>query len=136
MAGGSVTNVDFFVGTNFLGAATASPFKVTGTLATAGSYALTAVATAGGLSATSSVVNVTVVAPLPISITGAAYNQGAFSFSYNADPGTAYLIDISSNLVSWLPLSTNLAASNPATFQDTTAAAPFRFYRVSRLANP
>jgi glucose/arabinose dehydrogenase len=57
---GSVTNVSFFDGTALLGRTNNTPYTVTASLA-AGNHALTAVATDnGGLSATSSVVNVTV----------------------------------------------------------------------------
>jgi hypothetical protein len=57
---GSVTNVQFFDGTTLLGATNNTPYTVTANLAL-GSHTLTAVATDnGGLSTTSSVVNVTV----------------------------------------------------------------------------
>ncbi len=131
-----MTNVQYFAGSTPLGSATASPYRVSATLTNAGSYALTAVATAGGLSATSSVVNITVTAPVPISLAGSAFSSGAFSFSYNSVVGANYVVDASSNLVSWVPFSTNTAASNPAKFTDTAAASPFRFYRVSRVTNP
>ena len=59
---GSVTNVSFFDGATLLGATNHTPYTVSASLA-AGAHALTAVATDNlGLSATSSVVNVTVTA--------------------------------------------------------------------------
>jgi glucose/arabinose dehydrogenase len=61
---GTVTNVAFFDGTTFLGQTNNTPYTVTATLAP-GSHPLTAVATDnGGLSTTSSVVNVTVNAAI------------------------------------------------------------------------
>ena len=58
---GTVTNVAFYQGTTLLGNATSAPFTFTTANLFAGSYALTAVATDNnGLSATSSVVNVTI----------------------------------------------------------------------------
>jgi glucose/arabinose dehydrogenase/plastocyanin len=57
---GNVTNVSFFDGTTFLGGTNNTPYTVTANLAI-GSHALTAIATdSGGLSTTSSVVNVSV----------------------------------------------------------------------------
>src|ERR1051325_4540137 len=52
VSGGTVTNVEYFAATTSLGRATVSPFNVTGSIMAAGSYQLTAVATAGGGSAT------------------------------------------------------------------------------------
>ena len=72
---GSVTNVGFFDGAIFLGGASQSPYTVTATLG-AGVHPLTAVATDNlGLSATSSVVSVTISAansPPSVTITNPA----------------------------------------------------------------
>jgi glucose/arabinose dehydrogenase len=67
---GSVTNVQFFDGATSLGNDATSPYSVTASLAV-GSHALTAVATDnGGLSTTSSIVNITVnIANNPPSVT-------------------------------------------------------------------
>jgi hypothetical protein len=67
---GSVTNVAFFDGTTFLGRTNDLPYTVAVHLA-AGAHPLTAVATDnGGLSTTSSVLNVTVSARLTIQLMG------------------------------------------------------------------
>lgn len=74
---GSVTNVEFFAGAVSLGSDSASPYSVTANLPP-GSHPLTAVATDNlGLSATSSVVNVTVSAgnsPPSVTITNPVEN--------------------------------------------------------------
>jgi glucose/arabinose dehydrogenase len=74
---GSVTNVSFFDGGTFLGRTNNTPYTVTASLAVGG-HALTAVATDnGGLSTTSTVVNVTVSAanvPPSVTITNPAEN--------------------------------------------------------------
>jgi len=69
-ADGSITNVSFFEGATLLGQPNNTPYSVTATFA-AGAHALTAVATDNaGLSATSSVVNITVsVTNLPLRAT-------------------------------------------------------------------
>ncbi len=78
--GNAVTNVTFFANTNLLGAARNAPFQLISGSLGAGSYALTAVASAGGLSATSAVVNITAVTPVPVSVSSAAVTNGQFSF--------------------------------------------------------
>jgi len=134
--GGSVTNVEFFAGTASLGHATASPFSVTGSIAAPGAYALTAVATAAGVSGTSSVVNISVVAPLAVSLTAPSAGRGLFSFSYSANPGLSYVVQSSSNLVDWVPVATNTASSTLVPFSEGLTAKPSRYYRVGRLPNP
>jgi hypothetical protein len=136
VGGGTVTNVEYFAGTNSLGLATVSPFKVTGSISIPGSYALAAVATAAGVSATSAVVNITIISPVPVSLTAAGIANGLFSFSYSANPGLSYIIQASSNLFDWAPVGTNVALSNPVLFSDTFTTNNSRYYRVGRLPNP
>ena len=58
---GSVSRVDFFAGTQLVGTAATAPYSITWSNASAGTYALTAVALDnGGASGTSSPINVTV----------------------------------------------------------------------------
>jgi hypothetical protein len=52
--------------------------------------------------------------------------QGEFSLKFNGPPGTAYVIQASSNLSAWTPVLTNTA---PFTFSDL-ASRTYRFYRV------
>ncbi len=59
--GGSVTNVQFFTNGVSVGSVTAAPFSITASNLTVGSYVLAAVATAGGISSTSSVITVSVI---------------------------------------------------------------------------
>jgi hypothetical protein len=134
--GGAVTNVQFFVNTNSLGNANTAPFSVTGSFPAPGAYALTAVATAAGVSVTSPVVNITVVAPLPVTLTVASASAGLFAFSYTANPGLNYVVEISTNLVSWAPVATNTASSALAPFSEALSVGPPRYYRVARLPNP
>ena len=135
ISGGSVTNVQFFAGSNLLGQAGASPFTITASLA-AGAYALTAVATAGGVTGTSSVVNITVVAPIPVAIAAPVAADGAFSFNYSVNPGLSYVVQGSTNLVDWVPILTNTPSGGVATFSQATTNAPSLYYRVGLLPNP
>ena len=136
VSGGTVTNVQYFAGAAGLGQATVAPFSVTGSLPAAGNYALTAVATAGGLSATSAVVNISVVTPVAITLSSPHVGSNQFIFSYTANPGLSYVVQNSSNLISWSAVATNVATSNPVIFTNTFVSNSTRFYRVGRLPNP
>jgi hypothetical protein len=136
VSSGSVTNVAFFANTTVLGAARTPPFTFTATNLSAGPYALSAVATASGISATSSVVNVTVVSPVAISSVSPAVVNNHFTFAYSANTGLTYVVQSSSNLFDWVSVLTNVATSNPVTYSDSSIRGGPRFYRVGRLPNP
>jgi hypothetical protein len=136
VGGGTVTNVQYFAGTNSLGQAATAPYNVTGNISAPGGYALTAVATAAGLSGTSPVVNITVVAPVSVSLTAAAASGGQFKFSYSANPGLSYVVQTSSNLTDWVSLVTNTPSSALVPFSEGIAANASRYFRVGRLPNP
>src|SRR6185503_3269296 len=93
-SGGSVSQVQFFAGTNSVGTDTTGPsYSITTNLAV-GSYALTARATDNlGARATSSVVNVTIKAPTPLLLSSPRFTvNGHFQFDYAADPGLTYVV--------------------------------------------
>ena len=131
---GTVTNVAFFDGSTLLGAAQSSPFTFASDLAT-GPHTLTAVAAAGGILATSSVVHVTVVTPKTPSVSGFAFSGGLFSFNYASDAGLRYFIERALVLNDWAPIVTNTAKGNISSFSATTGSSGARFYRVGRLPN-
>jgi hypothetical protein len=96
---------------------------------------VTAVATAAGISATSSVVNVNVVTPVTTGLSAPTSANNQFSFSYSANSGLRYVVESSSNLFNWTPLFTNTAGGSAVLF--TTNIMPGdAFYRVGRLPNP
>ncbi|HEX4349267.1 MAG TPA: Ig-like domain-containing protein, partial [Verrucomicrobiae bacterium] len=133
---GPVTNVQFFANTTtLLGSATVAPFTAVSSSITAGSYSLTAVATAAGISATSAPVNVSVVTPVSTHISSPNVSAGLFSFSYNANPGLSYVVEGSSNLINWLPLVTNVPSVSPVPFSNPDANHA-QFYRIDLLPNP
>jgi hypothetical protein len=136
VTGGSVTNVSFFANSNTLGAVQTAPFGITAGNLGAGTYALTAIATAAGASTTSAVVNISVVLPVASSLTSRGFTNGLFAFDYVVNPGLRYVVQWSSNLVNWVSLTTNAAGSSPAHFTDNYAASGGRYYRVGRLPNP
>lgn len=137
VSSGSVTNVQFFANTTTsLGSAMAAPFNVTSSPLAAGSYALTAVATAAGISATSTVVNVSVVNPANVNLSAPHIATGQVSFNYSANVGLTYVVQSSSNLFNWVSLSTNTAASSPVPFSAPTTSRGATYYRVGRQPNP
>jgi plastocyanin len=140
LSGGIVTNVAFFANTNgtsvTLGAVQASPFNLTGSSLAAGNYALTAVATAGGVSTTSSVVNISVVTPALLSNSVPAITSKHFTFAYSATVGLTYVIQRSTNLTNWTPVFTNVASTSLSTYSDTSPLAGDNYYRVALQPNP
>ncbi len=136
VSGGTITNVTFLSNGSTLGAKTAPPFTFTANGLADGAYALKAVAFAGGISATSSVVNISVITPVLTSLAApSATEDNKFLFGYSATPGLRYDVEISSNLFNWTPLATNVASSNLVFFtNDITGDG--NYYRVGRLPNP
>jgi len=137
VSSGTVTNVLLFGNATLLGSKQTAPFTITANGLTNGPYALKAVATAAGISATSSVVNISVVTPATTSLSAvpATVANNQFSFSYSATPGLRYEVDISSNLFNWTPLATNVATGNLVFFTNNIAGNG-NFYRVGRMPNP
>lgn len=134
---GSVANVQFFQGTASLATVTSSPYSVMVNDLGAGDYTFSAVATDnGGLSATNAIV-VHVMTPMPVVLSALQRpSPTSFQFSYSANVGLRYVVERSGDLTSFTPISTNKAASNPATFLDNGATEAINFYRVGLLPNP
>jgi plastocyanin len=134
---GTVTNVQFLTGATVLTNVTSSPFSTTDGNLLAGNYTLTAVALDNkGLSATNAV-SISVVTPVTVSLTNVFKLSGTnFQFKYFANNGLDYLVQRSTNFSIWVPIATNIAASNPMVFMDIHATNSLNFYRVGRLPNP
>ena len=136
-AGGSVTNVQFFQESSSLTNVTSSPYSVAVNGLGAGDHTFSAVATDnGGLTATNGI-TVRVVTPVTIVLSAMQRpSPTSFQFSYSANVGLQYVVQRSGDLMSFTPINTNTAASNPVTFLDNGAAGAANFYRVGRLPNP
>jgi hypothetical protein len=133
-----VTNVQFLAGNTLLASENTGPFSTTANNLTTGSYALSAIAKdSGGLSATNTV-NISVVTPVAVTLTNPVLSGTTFQFTYGANVGLNYVIERASSLMppNWVPIATNVAASNPTNFVDTQATNNPGFYRVGRLPNP
>ena len=140
VSSGTVTNVEFFTNGVSLGSVQNSPYDLMVSNFLAGSYALTAVASAGGITATSLVVTISVTNAVsgqpPANITAPGVSAGQFTFSYSTQTGASYVIESSSNLMVWLPLATNVATGDSAKFSDTFSETGDVYYRVSQSPTP
>jgi plastocyanin len=133
----AVTNVEFLAGNTLLANVSTGPFSTTANNLAAGNYMLSAIAQDnGGLSATNTV-NISVVTPVAVSLTGPFMLSGNnFKFNYSANVNLNYVVQRSSNLIDWVSIATNTAAGNPVNFSDPNATDNLNFYRVGRLPNP
>ena len=134
--GGTVTNVLFLGNGTALGSVRSSPFSITASNLAAAGYVLKAVSTAGGISTTSTAVNISVVAPVAVTLSSPVIGAGQLAFSYSADPGLRYVVQSSPDLVTWSSLMTNLSAGNPVQFSTNAVPNDSRYFRVGRLPNP
>ena len=133
---GSVTNVQFFSGANFLGSTSGPPFNLTLSNLAAGNYVLTARAADNlGLMATSAPVNLSVVTPVPLSFSPPTLVNGQFQSSISTTPGLTYVVEASSNLPPiWVGFSTNVAMGNSLSVVDPDVASRGRrFFRAFLL---
>jgi plastocyanin len=129
--GGSVANVQFYSNEVFCGSAPTAPYNFMLSNVAPGNYSFTARALDnGGLSATSALVNVSV-------LTNAILREptrlpdGKFRLTMEGIAGQPYTTEISTNLTGWSPIFTNVAPAN--TFNVTDSTAPgvlLRFYRA------
>jgi plastocyanin len=138
-AGGSVTNVQFLVGTTVLTNETAAPFFAGTNNLAAGSYTLSVVASDNYGVKNTNAVTINVVTPVQTALSGTTQTISTnFQFSYSANVGLSYIVQRSTNLApaSWVTLVTNVATSNPVVFVDNHTTNGPGFYRVGRLPNP
>jgi hypothetical protein len=131
----TVTNVQFFTNNVLAGSSSTAPFGLSINLA-AGNYALKAIAAAGGLTGASAVVNIRVVTPVTVVLSGQRVQSGQFSFNYTANPGLSYFVASSPDHTTWTSLVTNVPSSSPVPSSDTYSSTSAKFYRVGRLPNP
>ena len=136
---GTVTNVQFLVGSTVLSNDDANPFSaVTNNLA-AGSYTLFAIASDNGGATGTNQINISVVTPVSVLLSAPQKLAPAnYKFSYTANVGLSYIVQRSTNLLStnWTTLVTNTAGSGSINFTDLNATVNPGFYRVGRLPNP
>jgi hypothetical protein len=75
----------------------------------------------------------TTIVSAPAHLSGTYTAGGQFQLAVVAQSGVEYVVQGSTNLTSWVSLSTNNSATGTFTFIDTTTPAPQnRFYRTLR----
>ena len=120
-----------FYGTNIAGSTTATLAFANAQTTNAGSYTVVVTNSAGSI--TSSVASLTVTNP-GISLStavGAILNEAGFTFQFSVPIGITYVVDASTDLQAWTPISTNLSLSGSVAFTDAAAVNfPGRYYRV------
>ena len=135
VSSGTVTNVQFFTNGISFKSVLAAPFTVTANNLAAGTYALKAVATAAGISATSAVVNITVDAPPSVNITN-LLNNATFSAPANVTiRASAFDSDGSVTNVQFLVGANVLTNVSTAPFSGTTNNLAAGNYTLSAIAS-
>jgi plastocyanin len=136
---GSVTNVQFRVGSTVLANDSTAPYAAVTNNMPAGNYTLFAIASDNNGATGTNQVSISVVNPVTVLLSAPQpVPTGKFRFSYTADTGLNYIVQRSTNLVStnWISLATNTAGSSLINFTDLNATLSREFYRVGRLPNP
>ncbi|MDW8308638.1 MAG: Ig-like domain-containing protein [Verrucomicrobiales bacterium] len=129
-----VWDVAFFVAngsvTNLISVDDTAPFSAVVTNLPPGSYTLIAVATDYYYATATNAVSITVVGGGPIQLSAPRRVGNQFLFDATGlTPGRTNVLQVSTNLVSWTGLQTNVATAASATF--TNALLPgARFYRL------
>jgi len=136
---GTVTNVQFRVGSVVVGNSTAAPYAATTNNLPAGSYTLSAVASDNKGAMSTNSVSISVVAPVNVVLSSIQrLSPTMVRFSYTANAGLRYVVQESTDLKSqnWNSLSTNTAGSGSVNFTNLNASSGTAYYRVGRLPNP
>jgi len=137
-ADGTVTNVAFFNGATLLTNVTsgaANQYSLIWNNVPLANYTLTAVATdnLGATNTSPAVIGISVV-PIPpanLRVVSGPQVNGQFSLNFQGYTNQNYVLQASTNMVSWLSIQTNLPTGNGLVlFTDSNATGLDRFYRV------
>lgn len=131
---GTVSQVEFFRDATLLGVDTASPYAVTVSDLTSGSYRFSAIATDDlGARVTNAIsIVVTNAGLLPVTITDPGVSGTTFSFAFATESGRTYAVESVATIPStnWQVLTNIVGTGSNVTVHDSTTGAPQRFYRV------
>lgn len=128
---GSVAQVQFLINGSPLGTDTTAPFLLNWTNAPLGFHSLSLIATDNlGMSRTSAPVSLEAV--LKPEVTSSWASNRIWVHVTGAETGRTYVVQVSSNLVNWVPFKTNVAVDGTFTINDPAGSAlqPQRFYRA------
>jgi len=134
---GTIAGVEFWSGATSLGTVTTPPYGRAVSNLAAGTYSFTAIATDNaGLSATATVVSVTVVTPGVARFDPNLSNVGgALTLRLSVTPGLSYAIDSTSTFTTWTPWTNFVATNAIMSFLAPITPDP-RFFRGRLWPNP
>jgi pectate lyase len=99
--------------------------------ANAGTYSLTVTNSAGSITSTNAILNVSSSTPAKPQLSNFVFSNGVFSLTVNGDSGPDYIVQASTNLVDWFNIFTNHSPTPPFTWSDANAGNfSRRFYRI------
>jgi plastocyanin len=131
---GSVTNVQFLVGSTILANTTTAPYAATTNGLPQGNYTLSAIASDNfGATATNTIsVSVTSAPPSGVTILGPKVNGGTFTFSFPTQVGYTYTAQFTASLnpVNWFTLTNLIGDGSVARVTDSSLTNSTRYYRV------
>ncbi len=129
-ADGSVAKVEFFDGAVKLGETSVAPFALLWRNPDLGPHTLSARATDNlGAATASTAVNISVT-QLALGTPTFTVGNGTLQFQFPGQNGTSYVIEASSDLRQWSPITTNVVVNGQVQFTDPLPAVDRRFYRV------
>lgn len=137
-ADGYVESVAFYDGFRLLGQATSSPYRWSVNNLAGGPHALTARATDDqGVTRTSAVVNVTILAPPTNTLIATLGTNGECEACFSGAPGSNYVFVGTTNIISpitWRRVETNTSPTGVIRFVDRASTnLPRSFYRAELL---
>jgi len=131
---GTVTNVQFLVGSTVISNRTTLPYAATTNGLPAGNYTLTAIASDNvGAKATNSVsISVTNPPPSPVTILNPAFNGSSFSFSFATQIGYTYSGQFTASLnpTNWFTFTNLTGGGSVVRVTDSPLTNSTRYYRV------
>lgn len=97
----------------------------------AGIYSVIVTNSAGSITSTNALLNVSVIAPTKPQVSGSTFSNGTFRLTVNGESGHDYIIQTSTNLAVWTSVFTNPSPALPFNWSDPDAGNfNRRFYRV------
>jgi plastocyanin len=135
---GTITNVEFLLGTTVLTNVVVAPYSVVVSNVLAGDYTLMAIAVNSQGARSTNSVGFSVVTPVTSAIGKPQLASTNFVFTFNATVGLNYIVQATTNLVStnWFTVFTNAPASNSVVTVQLPLTSAVQYYRVGRLPNP
>jgi hypothetical protein len=132
---GTVAQVKLYSNGQLLATLANGPFEFTWNAVPQGVYNLTAVTTDNLGTTGASAAREIVVGPSGL-VTPQVQGNGTFQFTLVTTPGKTIVIETSTDLINWTPISTNTVTSGSASVIDSGLTNTGRYYRARELLAP